>query len=607
MVDSRLPPGAYSRKETFSGTPNVSLPYILPALVGANLGSGVTVQCEEVTRGAVANTADELENAAENSGLLRSVSRISDSCDGVGNYYEGTHFQLTNDTIDWSLGAQLSSPEMDAVVASSGGTLASGTYYYVVTAIDQTAVNETNWVAGMSFSTGSLSEVGTLNISWENIPNATSYNVYRTSNLTSGGFLDFTGAGGLLATVVGSTIYADDGSDSVAAGTDPPAVNTTQDEPAPGSTYYVDYKYSSFEFNVPRRFTSLQDVITTYGWGSQLAVMAEFAMSTIPGYGNAAPAVWCVAAGNASDPTVAPQFAHYSTALAALEQIEGEQLMVVVGINSANMRQAVKTHCELMSNLEHKKERVGLCYAPNNTSIGSSGDASSIIGMANALSSKRAMLLAIDSGAVKGYVQDAGATTRTETTLLPEYAAAAVAGKVCSLVDTATPLTRKQIVGLTEWIGSIGRVYNRTELIQLSEGGVCVCQYKSDSVWQIYKGITTETAVQDDAELSVVNATDTVAMAWREAIDPAGGSSQASLIGAKLTPGLLYATEMRTQFVLGDLVAKRIINSYDVNSITASQNADTLTQVDVSFNFEPIFPVNTVILTFSTSFSITGS
>jgi len=79
------------------------------------------------------------------------------------------------------------------------------------------------------------------------------------------------------------------------------------------------------------------------------------------------------------------------------------------------------------------------------------------------------------------------------------------------------------------------------------------------------------------------------------------------MIGSKLTPGILTAVEVRTQFVLDDLVGKGIINAYDSSSIQAVQNATTKTQVDVSFNYEPIFPVNTVILTFSTSFSLANA
>jgi len=602
-MDTRLPPGAYSRRSAFSGTPNISLPYVVPALVGASLGSAVSVQCDAILKTAV-DAADALTNVASGSGLLRSVARVSDSCDGIANYFEGVQFQITNDTIDWSLAAVLSSPSLDPVVSGTGGTLASGTYYYAVTAVDQSAVDESNWVSGMDYASGFLPTAGALTLGWEDIPNATGYKVYRTDSFVSG-YPDFCGGGGLLALVVG-TSYTDDGTGTITLGVCPPTSNETHDEPASGDTYYADYQYSSFEFNVPRRFTSLTDVVNMYGWGSQLGVMAEFAMSTIPNRGNQAPAIWCVAAGDETDPTLAPGYAQYQDALATLEQVEREQLVVVVGKTSANMRQAVKLHCETMSDLEHRKERVGFVFAPNNTLVGSSGDPTSLVGMAASLGSKRVSLIVPDSGAAKGYVQDVGETTRSEAVLEPEYVVAAAAGRTAALTDSATPLTRKQIVGLTGFAGSQARVYNRTELLQLDEGGSCVIRYKDDGFWQCYKGRTTEQSIQDDMELSVVLATDTLAMAWREAIDPSVGSAQSSLIGSKLTPGLLQAVRVRTQQVLDDLVGKGIINSYDKTSITANQNGTTLTQVDVSFNFEPIFPVNTMILTFSTSFSITG-
>ena len=607
MIDSRLPPGAYSRKESFGGAPNISLPYVVPAIIGASLGSNVSVQCEAVVRGALPDTADALVNAPESSGLLVSVLRVSDSCDAIGNYYEGVHFQVTNDTIDWSLTAQLSVPELDDIVSGASGNLASGNHYYVVTAIDQTGADETNWISGMEYALGTLGEEGTLNISWESIPNATGYNVYRTEVSGVGGFPDFTGAGGLLATVAGSTKYADDGSDSVTDGTDPPATNETHDEPASGVSYYVDYKYSVFEFDVPERYTNLNEVNNAYGYGSQIAVMAEYAMSTIPGRGNGAPAIWCCAAGDSDNPTLVPGLADYQDALTAIEQISGEQLLVVVGKTSSTLRQVIRQHCIDMSDLEHKKERIAILYPPNNTAIGSASQADSIIGMASNLASKRVVLVTPDSGAVKGYVEDVGESTRTEMTLNPEYVASAIAGRIASLTDTATPLTRKQIIGFTDWIGSLGRQYNRTELIQLSEAGVLVPRYKDTSLWDVYKGVTTETSNQDDVELSIVLATDTLSISWREAIDRSVGSSESSLIGTKLTPGLLNAVAMRTQVVLDNLISNNIINSYDASSIEAVQNETTLTQVDVSFNYQPIFPVNTVILTFSTSFSISGS
>jgi len=256
-------------------------------------------------------------------------------------------------------------------------------------------------------------------------------------------------------------------------------------------------------------------VISTYGWGSQLSIMAELAMSNIPARGNQAPAIWCVAAGDEDYPTRSPFAGDYQTALATLDTITDEQAIVVMGKTSSVLRVALESHCDTMSNLENKKERIGVAFAPNNTAVGSSGDSTSLIGMAANLANKRVMLVVPDSGAVKGTLQDPSDAGNylTAATVNPEYVAAAIAGKIASLPDTATPLTRKQIYGFTTWSGSQNRAYNRTELVQLSEGGVCVMRYQADALWNVYKGITTATSLQDDAELSVVLATDTLSMA----------------------------------------------------------------------------------------------
>jgi len=68
----------------------------------------------------------------------------------------------------------------------------------------------------------------------------------------------------------------------------------------------------------------------------------------------------------------------------------------------------------------------------------------------------------------------------------------------------------------------------------------------------------------------------------------------------------LRAVEVRTIKVLDALTATGIISGYDLTSINVEQDSTTKTQVNVTFNYTPIWPVNTVILTFSTSFSIAG-
>lgn len=104
--------------------------------------------------------------------------------------------------------------------ASSGGTFAAGTYYWVVTAITPCYIGETQWSNEIS---ATLVLDGTQAMSWTAVTNATGYNIYRgtTSNQSSGA-----GAGEnvLVATVAaGTTTYTDTGTAGTTAY--PPGAN----------------------------------------------------------------------------------------------------------------------------------------------------------------------------------------------------------------------------------------------------------------------------------------------------------------------------------------------------------------------------------------------
>ena len=601
---SNLVPGAYAQKDALGGQPNVAIPYVVPAFVASSLGSGTDVVGESVTKGAVSGV-DALANVASGSGLLRSIARVTDRTDGVANYKEGTHYQLTNDMIDWSIRPLMTSPTQDTAVASmASGTVASGSYYYAVT-VRNNASGESSWVTGQAFASAALASAGQIQLGWAAVDNGLDYRVYRTDTLTDT-YPDFSvSGGGLLATVTGGTTYLDDGTDSLASASVPSGTNTAGDEPLNASTYTVDYTHSTFTFNEPKKFRSLDDVIRDHGFGSQAAIMSEFAMSTVPGRGNSAPAVWIVAAGSDNYPTRDPLISEYQTALGTLDTIEDDQLVVVVGKNSSEIRSSLKTHVANMSALEVKKNRVGIVYADANTAIGSSAVATSILGIASDMADSRIIMAAVDSGSANGDVQDNSTGVRSRIELSPEYWAAAIAGRIASLTDSAEPLTRKSISGLFTHTGTINRQYNTTELRDLRDGGVAVLDFKSDSNWLMFQGVTTDTAIADNKEISVVLASDTLAFAWRDAIDPnPNTSAKASLIGSKLTDGLLQAVKNRTIFVFDDLTKNSIIRDYDPSSIVVVQNAQDQTQIDVTATYRPIYPANVAILTFSTSFSL---
>lgn len=603
---SNLPPGAFAEKDALGGIPNVAIPFTVPAFVASSLGSGAVTLGETVSSH-VASGFDALANAATGTDLLLTVDLVTDRTDGVANYFEGTHFQLTNDMLDWTIRPTLVSPALDTPIITNSGTgLASGDYYYVVTVRNNTT-GESNWTSGQAFASGQVgpsAASGTVKVGWEAINNALDYHVYRTQTADSQGRPVFTGQdGGLLVTVNGATQYTDDATDSLVTATVPPSGNTAFDEPEPTTSYTVDYTYKKFLFNTPKKYRTVDDVITDHGFGSQAAIMAEFAMSNVPGRGNSAAAVWITAAGDAASPTDPPGRSDYQTALTGFSNITDDHLIVVLGANSDNLRQQLKQYVETESSLSEKRERIGITFPDNGTAIGSSGDTTTILGQATQLASKRITHVATDSGSMDADIQDVATRTRVRGTANPEYIAAMVAGRLSSLPDTAEPLTRKSIIGPRRFIGT--REYNPKELLDLRDGGVCVVDYKGDSNWVVFQGVTTNTANQDDAELSVVLASDTIAFAWRDAIDPKQGA-EASLIGSKLTPGILSAVKQRTIRVLDTLANQGIIFGYDINSIVVAVDPDVTTRINVTFQYQPIFPVNSVVLVFSSSFTLSG-
>jgi hypothetical protein len=103
---------------------------------------------------------------------------------------------------------------------TSGGTFAAGHYYWVVTAVTQCYLGETQWSNEVS---ATLVLDGTQALSWTAVTDATAYNIYRgpTSNTSSGA-----GAGEnvLVATVSGATLaYTDTGTAGTTAY--PPGAN----------------------------------------------------------------------------------------------------------------------------------------------------------------------------------------------------------------------------------------------------------------------------------------------------------------------------------------------------------------------------------------------
>lgn len=574
-------PGAYSQNVSSGGTPNPQVPFVVPALVGVSLGKLTTVASEAVTRGGSANTADTLAHTP-----VKRIISASLTNGGNPDFLLGTDYLMTGNTIDWSPAARLSPPAADTptIAATTGGSFPSSTtYYYQITAKLGSGETIGSNIVSVAATAGVGGNGVTVSVKWGTVPNATSYRVFRSTNANmSASTLQGT-------TTAPTTSLIDTG--AAGSSTAVPVSNTTENEPATGSTYYVSYEYwdTSNAYAKPKRYTSLSDVFADHGIGSQASIMAEMAMST-QGRGNGAPAVWI--SGAADDTT------SFQNAIDAYQNVRGEVLLMVVGKKNSGVDTWLKNHLTQMNSTEAKRERMAIMFSLAGSVVGAAGSAGTILYDAAQSARKDIVHVVPDSGGAKGFIQQTDGTY-LDAAMNPEYIAAGLAGLAASLPDSAEPWTRKTFTNLTSMTGAAE--YSDIQNKALRDGGVTVVDYLSGQ-WRILDGRTTYTGGQQEWRFPSTTATDkVVSMIWRNIIDPADTSvgASGSLIGQKITDGLIEQVYNRTLVALDYCLAQGLIRDYTRTSITVQQDISDKSKINVAFEYTAIFPANVILANIS--------
>ena len=159
----------------------------------------------------------------------------------------------TGGTILTTSTASLAAPTaLLATANAASGTLAAGTYYYVVT-----ATNGSGFTTASNTASAVLTSAGSVALSWTAVVGATSYNVYRSTSLTFG-------ATTLLATGVTATSFPDTGAATVAgtpATTNGTGGNTTGAAVLGSSLCNLSYSRTSCSVSVTTAST-IPSVIT---------------------------------------------------------------------------------------------------------------------------------------------------------------------------------------------------------------------------------------------------------------------------------------------------------------------------------------------------------
>jgi len=535
------------------------------AIVGSSRGALTLITAEPVV---ASGDTDTLTGATEVRSFVQ-VSNVTGTTTEV--YREGIDFTLSGAaTIDWTDAPALPAPELETVTtaATTGGDWAlldDGSIDFQVTAIDQQGTGETLVSNTQSFdmvANPPSGELATISLQWGKVPFAGGYNIYMTVDTGGTAILKTTvvGANTVTASITGFTGASE-------LGTLPVTSTATRRPGFTGQTYYVSYYYPAYSYT-KAEFTNYSAFQAVHGVGSNLSNAAKTA------FDNGASYVMGVAVS-------AETIGAYQ---AAIDQLKTEDVQYVVVLKGGTaIEQYLRAHVEWASGDSVGKERYGVCSPVSSTTLADltatwavsfGGAKRMILPVPNKLGYYINSWQGTDGNFVEGPYQVAH-----------YFYAAAVAGRICGLPDSATPLTNSLLNGWSWpttdllWVDSEVRdtLENAGLTYVMSKGGTPV----------VYHGITNDTSTVENQEISVGAAEDEMRTKLRTAMEGFRGRAR------KITQARLDAIAQRTDQVLGSLVKGAIIQEY--GTITVEQDEDLPTKIWIRFNYTPIYPINEIV------------
>lgn len=347
-----------------------------------------------------------------------------------------------------------------------------------------------------------------------------------------------------------------------------PAINTAGGA-AVGEAFFVTYTYVTTDYFNIKRFTSLGTLIAEYGLGSNLAIAGTLAMAGA-GRGNNAPIVLAMA-------IPADNLFTMQTALSEFASKRKDINLVVPLSTVAGVNTAVRAHVDLMSDVNHARERMGIVGLPIGTQVGDVTTSGTAIFSAAGLADRRMVLtypwIVADVQRSDGTVAE---------TLLDGWATSVVvAGLIASLPDRAEPPTSKIVGGVKR----LGIQLDEQDENLLGAAGITVLT-EDQGNFIVRDGITTSTANEPDQQININLTDDLLRTTLR--------STFASFKGRKLLPQVIPQIRRTTNAVLQQFVKFELIVGFDAASIEVTQDSDIHTKVNVRFSYQPTFPLRQI-------------
>jgi len=291
----------------------------------------------------------------------------------------------------------------------------------------------------------------------------------------------------------------------------------------------------------------------------------------------------------------------------AFEKLEAQDCQIVVPLptqNRSKIFRAAVTHCEQMSTIANRKERVALIGAQQGVTVaallGESEIAVEDIGIIEGIQGDTAaeILAGNVEDLVNFKLSDNYISKRcvyfypdsivrningTNTNIDGFYIAAAAGGWLSGTQNVAIPLTRKVLTGFALLRD---KVYRQIRLNSLGNVGATVLQPVTGGGRVLAGRTTSNTGYVEDEEISVVFIRDRVKQVLRDSLDGYIGT-----VENENTQGVIGS---RVISIMSALVSQGLVTNFE--NIKVSRDKVDPRQWNVFLRFQPAFPINYIFI-----------
>lgn len=302
--------------------------------------------------------------------------------------------------------------------------------------------------------------------------------------------------------------------------------------------------------------------------------------------------------------------AGWTAALAQLEKIECDMVIPLPSQTISAIIGTTRQHCEVMSNVKSRKERVLITGAikgltPDNV-IGIKAAAVEDIGVLEGLQGddiSEVLAGNIEDLTDYGVPNSFGDTFRViycypdeivvqvgadRLSLDGFFIAPAVAGYLSATPNIAVPLTNKVVTGFTILRT---KLFRPSVLEDLAAAGICVLQPAVGGGKVLWGKTTTQSGFLEEEEISIIFIRDRIAKDIRRAFEPFAGRPE-----ELTTRGTLLS---RANSVLQGFVSRKLITAF--KDVSVKQNSVDPRQWDVGAMVKPTLPINWIYISIGVS------